>query len=95
MKEQYGVFIERFQKRLHEIFHSEHNINNLGLERGLPDEVWRGIMEQNPLSVAIPDQCGGRGANVRECLGILSAASYESLSLSLTFGINIALFLEP
>ncbi|PVH26756.1 acyl-CoA dehydrogenase family protein [Sphingobacterium corticibacter] len=95
MKEQYAVFIERFQKRLHEIFHSEHNINNLSLERGLPDEVWRGIMEQNPLSVAIPDQFGGRGANVRECLGILSAASYESLSLSLTFGINIALFLEP
>src|SRR5665811_2484269 len=32
---------------------------------------------------------------VKECLRILSAASYESLSLSLTFGINIALFLEP
>src|SRR5690606_6126336 len=38
---------------------------------------------------------GGRGLKVSECLGILSTASYESLSLSLTFGINIALFLEP
>ncbi|MFD2599625.1 acyl-CoA dehydrogenase family protein [Sphingobacterium corticis] len=95
MKEQYAVFIDRFQKRLHEIFHSESNIDELSLQRGLPDEVWRGIMDLNPLSVAIPDQFGGRGAQVRECLGILSAASYESLPLSLTFGINIALFLEP
>src|SRR5690606_7884705 len=53
------------------------------------------IMSKVPLSVAIPKEFGGRGSIVKECLGILSAASYESLSLSLTFGINIALFLEP
>src|SRR5690606_17143723 len=38
---------------------------------------------------------GGRGVYVKECLSVLSAASYESLALSLMFGINIALFLEP
>src|SRR5690606_15816753 len=53
------------------------------------------IMSQVPLSVAIPSQYGGRGSVVKDCLGILAAASYESLPLSLTFGINIALFLEP
>ena len=52
-------------------------------------------MSNSPLSVAIPEDHGGRGLKVSECLRMLSAASYESLSLSLTFGINIALFLEP
>ncbi len=52
-------------------------------------------MEARPLAVAIPEKYGGRGLKVKECLGILSAASYESISLSLIFGINIALFLEP
>ena len=95
MKEQYAVFIDRFKKRLHELFHNESNINELSLSRGLPDQIWSGIMDLKPLSVAVPEEFGGRGAIVKECLGILSAASYEALPLSLTFGINIALFLEP
>ena len=52
-------------------------------------------MAKKPLAVAIPKEYGGRGVDVKECLGILDAASYESLPLSLTLGINIALFLEP
>src|SRR5690606_10880714 len=52
-------------------------------------------MDEVPLSVAIPREYGGRGSIVKECLALLSAASYESLPLSLTFGIIIALFLEP
>ncbi|TDS17631.1 acyl-CoA dehydrogenase family protein [Sphingobacterium paludis] len=95
MKENYQVFLDRFEKRLHSLFHSESNINELSVNRGLPSEIWDGIMEHKPLSVAIPEAYGGRGSQVKECLGILSAASYESLPLSLTFGINIALFLEP
>lgn len=95
MREKYAVFIDRFKKRLHELFHNESNINELSLNRGLPDHTWSGIMDLKPLSVAVPEQFGGRGLEVKECLGILSAASYESLPLSLTFGINIALFLEP
>lgn len=88
-------FISHFQKNLFKIFHTESNINELSLERGLPPGVWKRILDMKPLSVAVPEEFGGRGMNVRECLGILSAASYESLPLSLTFGINIALFLEP
>jgi alkylation response protein AidB-like acyl-CoA dehydrogenase len=52
-------------------------------------------MAKNPLAVAIPKEYGGRGVKVKECLGVLDAAAYESLPLSLTFGINIALFLTP
>lgn len=95
MKDSYAEFLGRFKTRLHQIFHQESNIDQLSLSRGLPDEVWKGIMDEKPLSVAVPEEFGGRGVKVSECLGILSAASYESLPLSLTFGINIALFLEP
>jgi acyl-CoA dehydrogenase len=95
MIENFDEFIGRFKQGLKSLFHDESNINELSLNRGLPDNVWNGIMQMNPLSVAIPTAFGGRGTEVKECLGILSAASYEALPLSLTFGINIALFLEP
>lgn len=95
MKEQYTIFLDRFKKRLHQVFHEENNIDELSLHRRLPANIWKDIMDLNPLSVAIPTEFGGRGANVNECLGILAAASYQALPLSLTFGINIALFLEP
>ena len=52
-------------------------------------------MEHKPLSVAIPSNFGGRGALPKECISLLQAASYESISLTLIFGINIALFIEP
>lgn len=91
----YPEFLKNFEERLKQLFQEEYNINLLSLQRGLPPELLKGIMDNVPLSVAIPSAFGGRGCKVKECLGILSAASYESLSLSLTFGINIALFLEP
>lgn len=91
----YSSFIQNFERTLRRVFHEEGDINKMSLERGLPDDVRKEIMDCDPLSVAIPENYGGRGGIVRECLGILSASSYESLSLSLTFGINIALFLEP
>ncbi|MBJ7879218.1 acyl-CoA dehydrogenase family protein [Gelidibacter salicanalis] len=94
-KIQFSEFIKDFKTTLHELFHEENDINQLSLERGLPADVLNKIMSKKPLSVAIPLEYGGRGGHVKECLEILSAASYESLSLSLTFGINIALFLEP
>ena len=94
-KTQFSEFIKDFKATLHDLFHEENDINQLSLERGLPADVLHKIMSKKPLSVAIPSEYGGRGGHVKECLEILSAASYESLSLSLTFGINIALFLEP
>ncbi len=94
-KEELSVFIARFNQALKRVFHEQQDINELSHDRGLPPHIWRDIMETHPLAVAVPTAYGGRGSVVKECLSVLSAASYESLPLSLTFGINIALFLEP
>ncbi|WP_158795442.1 acyl-CoA dehydrogenase family protein [Pedobacter sp. L105] len=91
----FSEFIKDFEQTLKNLFHEKEDINKLSLERGLPPSVMHEILSKKPLSVAIPENFGGRGSKVKECLGLLAAASYESLSLSLTFGINIALFLEP
>lgn len=91
----FSEFITDFKETLKYLFHEKEDIDKLSLERGLPPSIMSGIMSKAPLAVAIPSQYGGRGCIVKECLGLLDAASYESLSLSLTFGINIALFLEP
>ena len=95
LNEDLTIFISQFEQKLKQIFHEQYDINTLSQSRGLPAEVWTGIMNEQPLSVAVGEEYGGRGLKVNECLRILSAASYESLPLSLTFGINIALFLEP
>ncbi|EHQ44231.1 acyl-CoA dehydrogenase family protein [Myroides odoratus] len=91
----FSIYIEEFKRRLKYLFREKYNYNALGLTRDFPAELVDEIMDQTPLSVAIPQRYGGRGMKVKECLQILSAASYESLPLSLIFGINIALFLEP
>ena len=91
----FDLFIANFKDRLSDLFNKEYDYNALSLTRGLPPDFLSEIMDMRPLSVAIPTHHGGRGLHVKECLGVLAAASYESLSLSLIFGINIALFLEP
>lgn len=91
----FSEFIKEFEQTLKHLFHEKEDINKFSLERGLPSTMMKDILSKKPLSVAIPEQYGGRGSKVKECLGLLAAASYESLPLSLTFGINIALFLEP
>lgn len=91
----FSEFLKDFEQTLKKLFHEKADINSLSQERGLPAPIMNAILAERPLSVAIPEAYGGRGSKVKECLGILAAASYESLPLSLTFGINIALFLEP
>lgn len=88
-------YISDFKGHLHNLFRTEYDYNTISLSRDLPADFIAKIMDKNPLAVAIPTMFGGRGVQVKECLGVLSAASYESLALSLMFGINIALFLEP
>ena len=88
-------FLNTFKKTLQSVFYEKDNIEEFIQKRGFPVMVLRDIMAINPLSVAIPSKYGGRGGKVKECLGILDAASYESLPLSLTCGINLGLFLEP
>ncbi len=88
-------YLQNFKTTLHTVFHHENDINQLSIQRGLDAEVLARIMACKPMSLVIPVQYGGRGGNVKENLLMLSAASYESLALSLTMGINSALFLQP
>lgn len=87
--------LDSFKKTLKSVFYEKDQLEKFIQKRGFPSLVLRDIMALNPLSVAIPKEFGGRGAKVKECLGMMDAASYESLPLSLTFGINMALFLQP
>jgi alkylation response protein AidB-like acyl-CoA dehydrogenase len=91
----FDVFISEFKTSLRKAFHEGDDINKMSINRGIPDHVLDELLSCNPLSLTIPTQFGGRGGKVQENLTLLSAASYESLALSLTFGINSALFLQP
>jgi len=95
MTKNFSEYLKEFEQTLKSVFYERDDINKFSLNRGFPPLVMREIMSGSPLSVAIPENYGGRGAKVKECLGILSSAAYESLPLALTLGINIALFLEP
>ncbi len=95
MKSEFAGYLENYEKVLKEVFEKKFGGDEFTIERGLSEAELKNIMEAKPLAVAIPENYGGRGVKVKECLSILSAASYESISLSLIFGINIALFLEP
>jgi acyl-CoA dehydrogenase len=91
----FSEYLNTFKKKIKSVYNENRSSEELILKRGFPPLVLQDIMTTKPLSVGIPKEFGGRGADVKECLGILGAASYESLPLSLTLGINIALFLEP
>ncbi|MDP4239868.1 MAG: acyl-CoA dehydrogenase family protein [Bacteroidota bacterium] len=95
IQKSFDSFINKFKSTLATVFHTENDIDQLSVQRGLPVDVLERIMSSNPLSLCIPKEYGGRGGNVQENLTLLSAASYESLALSLTIGINSALFLQP
>jgi len=91
----FNLFLEDFKKKLHQLFYIRSDINQLSIKRGLPPYMLREIMSSNPLATYIPTQYGGRGGHIHEGLALAAAASYESLPLSLGFGINWALFLQP
>ncbi len=91
----FSTYIEAFRKKLARLFTIRSDADTLGLRRGLPPFLMREIQALTPLSVCIPKEYGGRGANPAEYQSVLEACSYESLALSLTIGINGALFLQP
>ncbi|GAB5521114.1 MAG: acyl-CoA dehydrogenase family protein [Rhodothermales bacterium] len=91
----FNAFIDEYKSKLRNLFDVRANLNQLSLKRGLPPFVMREIQSKAPLSVFISEEYGGRGGHVHECLSMLEASSYESLPLSLTMGINGALFLQP
>lgn len=91
----FDTFRDAFREQLENVFSRRADFNELSTKRGLPPFVMREIQSLTPLSVFIPEEYGGRGGHVHECQAILATASYESLALSLTLGINGALFLQP
>ena len=88
-------FLDELKSRMQNIFRETEETNRLILPRGIPDGVLNEVMALNPFAVCIPKEYGGRGGQIDEILAMLSAASYESLALSLTLGINSGLFLQP
>lgn len=91
----FDLFLTNFKQTLKRLFRDENDINKLSINRGISPEMLHEIMSCNPLSLSIPTSYGGMGGTVSENMQLLSAASYESMALSLTLGINSALFLQP
>lgn len=91
----FELFLKNLKAQMKNVFHTRADINKMAINRGMPPFVMREIMSLNPLAVGIPTEYGGRGCKMEECISLLAVASYESLALSLTFGINSALFLQP
>ena len=91
----FDIFLEDFRAKSRHAYRVRADIDQLATKRGMPPFIMREVMSCNPLSINIPEEYGGRGGKVEEMLAMLSAASYESLALSLTLGINSALFLQP
>ncbi len=91
----FELFMNDFKASMERAFHGDDSIDRFCSTRGLPPAVLKELMSTRPLSLAIPVQYGGMGGTMRENLAFLSAASYESLALSLTFAINNALFIQP
>lgn len=91
----FSVFIQNFRNRLEAVFHQRATADDLGTRRGLPPYVMREILAADPMLAFIPEAYGGRGAHVHEGIDVVSVASYESLALGLTLGINWGLFLQP
>ncbi len=88
-------FLHEFEGRIRSIYREQETVDRERLRRGIPSGLLNGIMDLNPLSVCIPVEYGGRGGHIEEILAMLASASYESLALSLTLGINSGLFLQP
>jgi len=91
----FRTFLDRLKEKLKSVYHVRADIDQLAIKRGMPPFVMREIMSLNPLAIGIPKEYGGRGCKMEENIALLATASYESLALSLTFGINSALFLQP
>jgi alkylation response protein AidB-like acyl-CoA dehydrogenase len=91
----FSEFLASYKATLKDVFHRRGDMDQFSQKRELPPYVLRDVRSCDPLSVFVPSEYGGRGGKVREAQAILAASSYESLALSLTVGINGALFVQP
>lgn len=94
-KKDFQQLLDDFKASMKRAFHQDHQIDHFCSTRGLPPAVLEELMTVNPMTLCIPKRYGGYGGDVKENIALVSAASYESLALSLTLGINNALFIQP
>jgi len=95
IEKSFRQLLEEFKASMKRAFYEEHKIDLFCSTRGVPPDVLKELMSGNPLALCIPKQYGGFGGGVKENIAFISAASYESLALSLTLGINNGLFIQP
>ena len=81
-EESFLQLLDEFRASMKRAFHEEDKIDQFCSTRGIPAAVLRELMSGNPLALCIPRQYGGFGGGVRENIAFVSAAAYESLSLS-------------
>ena len=91
----FNELITDFKSSIKKAFHEVDKIDDFCSTRGVPAPVMKELMSTNPLALTIPIEYGGFGGNVKQNIAFISAASYESLALALTLGINNALFIQP
>ena len=91
----FDTLLSELKEKMQSVYHQRSSVDDLAIKRGMPPFAMRELMSVNPFSAIIPTEYGGLGGDVKESISLMSAASYESLALSLTFGINMALFLQP
>lgn len=89
------TYANAYAAKLREIYRERPDSVAMHERGGMPPSVIREILAQRPLGAFIPVEYGGRGGHIHEILAIVERASYESLALALTMGINGALFLQP
>lgn len=87
--------LDNFKASMKRAYHQDEKIDVFCSTRGIPASVLTELMSTNPLALTIPREYGGFGGTVKQNIAFMAAASYESLALSLTLGINNALFLQP
>ncbi len=58
-------------------------------------EYIKSTLEYDPFRIFVGEDYGGYGGDIKESLSLLSLASYHSLQLTLVYGINWALFIQP
>ncbi len=88
-------FLEDFKACMRRAYHQDDKIDLFCSTRGLPSAVLTELMSLNPMALCIPSEYGGFNGNVKQNIALVAAASYESLALSLTLGINNGLFVQP
>jgi alkylation response protein AidB-like acyl-CoA dehydrogenase len=91
----FSDFLKNYESKLSSLFGQLPQEEESLHQRGLSPRIMNELAELSPSSLSIPAAYGGRGGDPAEILSLLEATSYESLPLSLIFGINGALFLEP